>query len=234
MTPTARDARPARSRRRAAAAVAGAFVAAALTLAPAAAASAHDYLVQSSPAAGSVQTEPLDRVSLTFNDRVLDLSGDGSSALVQVTAANGRHFETGCASILDRTVSAPVALGPDGTYTVAYQIVSADGHTVSQSLTFDYRAPAGAARAAGSADRPACGPAKQQAGASAPATPAPESAKQGDAVGLVIGIGAGILVLAAAGVALVLLTARRSRATAADGGPRADRASRPSREEDDE
>ncbi|WP_314148443.1 copper resistance protein CopC [uncultured Leifsonia sp.] len=206
------------------------MAAAALAFAPAVAASAHDYLVESSPAAGSVQTVPLDRVSLTFNDRVLDLSGDGSSALVQVTAANGRHFETGCASIADRTVSAPVALGQDGRYTVEWQIVSADGHTVSDSLVFDYRAPAGAARSEGSPDRPGCGAAREQPAAAGTSTPAPAAAKQDDAVGLVIGIAVGIVVLAAVGVLVVVLTARRSRRSAPSGRPSRE----PSREEDDE
>ncbi|WP_348789234.1 copper resistance CopC family protein [Leifsonia sp. NPDC080035] len=227
MTAAARAARPARSRRKAAAAVAGAFVAAALTFAPATAASAHDYLVESSPAAGSVQTAPLDRVSLTFNDRVLDLSGDGSSALIQVTSG-GRHYETGCASIKDRTVSAPVALGPDGAYTVEWQIVSADGHTVSTSIGFDYRAPAGASRGEGTAERPSCGAAKQEArdGSGPASTSSPGAgAGAGDAVGLVVGIAVGIVALAAVGVVLVLVTARRTR--------RGD-SQRPSRDEDDE
>lgn len=219
MTPTARVAHRARSTRRAAVAVAGAFVAAVLAFAPAAAASAHDYLVQSSPAAGSVQTAPLDRVTLTFNDRVLDLSGDGKSALLQVTA-NGRHFETGCATITDRTVSAPVALGGDGSYTVEWQIVSADGHTVSASITFDYRGPAGSTQ--GTASGLGCG-AAADAGPSPAATAGAtgtgtEAAKQSDAIGLVIGIAIGIVVLAVAGVVLVLLTARRSRTRAADAG----------------
>ncbi|HEY5223170.1 MAG TPA: copper resistance protein CopC, partial [Microbacteriaceae bacterium] len=93
--------------------VAAAFVACGLALAPAASASAHDYLVDSTPKAGSVQTTPLKTVSLTFDDIVLDLSGNGSSALLQVTGPDGAntHFETGCPTIAGRVVSAPVALG---------------------------------------------------------------------------------------------------------------------------
>lgn len=186
----------------------GAAVVGVLALAPAASASAHDYLVESSPAANSTQTTPLKTVSLTFNDRVLDLSGDGSSALVQVIGPERKHFETGCASILDRTVSAPVALGAAGTYEVTWQIVSADGHTVSGSFGFSYAPPAGTTPADGQASPPACG----GGGSSAAGVPTAAStpASDGDGLGLVIGIGIGIGLLAIAGVVAVLLTARRS------------------------
>lgn len=220
--------------RRIAAAVAGLAAAAALALLPTAAASAHDYLVSSDPAADATVTAPPSTVSLTFNDRVLDLSGDGSSTLLTVTDAAKKHFETGCASVADRTVSAPLALGPAGQYTVTYQIVSSDGHTVSNSYAFRYEPPAGTAEAAGSATTP-CGapPASEPAtpggsgGADASGTPAAEEpggtmTTQATAstpaplqttgstdFGLVIGIAVAIVVLAIAGVIILLITARR-------------------------
>ncbi|AAT90008.1 transporter [Leifsonia xyli subsp. xyli] len=208
-------------------AAAGVVAAVAIALAPAATASAHDYLVESSPAAGSVQAQALPDVSLTFNDRVLDLTGDGSSALVQVTDAAGRHFETGCSSILDRTVTVPVALGGAGTYTVEWQIVSADGHTVSSSIQFRFQAPAGFAAAAGSAERPACGvgaiaassspaPLAGQQGPGRPGSERREAEPPGDSTAVVVGVAVGTLALAAAGVAIVLLTARRRQTVAPD------------------
>ncbi|AGW42568.1 transport integral membrane protein [Leifsonia xyli subsp. cynodontis DSM 46306] len=207
---------------------AGVVAAVAIALAPAATASAHDYLVESSPAAGSVQAQALPDVSLTFNDRVLDLTGDGSSALVQVTDAAGRHFETGCSSIRDRTVTVPVALGGDGTYTVEWQIVSADGHTVSSSIQFRFQAPAGFAAAAGSAERPACGVgailasssptplAGQQGSGRRDSERRTEAEPPGDSTAIVVGVAVGILALAAAGIAIVLLVARRRPAAAPD------------------
>jgi hypothetical protein len=196
----------------------------ALALLPVVGTSAHDYLVGSDPKSGAVVTQPLQTVSLTFNDRVLDLSGDGSSSLVTVTGpdAGARHFETGCATIADRVVSAPVALGAAGSYTLTYQVVSADGHTVSNSLKFTYQPPAGAVAAAGS-DTAACGakapvstsspgataPAVQpteSAGSAAPTAPASDGSGN---LALVIGIGIGIIVLAIAGVLIVVFTSRR-------------------------
>ncbi|KQR53349.1 hypothetical protein ASF88_00125 [Leifsonia sp. Leaf336] len=211
-----------RSRRRGVAAVGAMLVAAALALAPAAAASAHDYLVETSPASGATQTEPLTQVSLTFNDRVLDLTGDGKSAILQVSSG-GRYFETGCPTILDRGVSAPVTLGAAGAYTVNWQIVSADGHTVSGTYGFEYKPASGAAAASSGSATPTCGaPATpgdvvatpgavaptpgETVSTSAPAT-APSSTDSG--LPLVIGIGIGIVVLALIGVVIVILTARR-------------------------
>ncbi|MCI0157181.1 copper resistance protein CopC [Leifsonia shinshuensis] len=205
------------------------LLAAALALAPAAAASAHDYLVESSPASGATQTEPLTQVSLTFNDRVLDLTGDGKSAILQVTSG-GRYFETGCPTILDRGVTVPVALGAAGTYTVDWQAVSADGHTVSGTYGFEYEPAAGTAPASTGSASPTCGAhttpgtAEASPGAVAPtpgeavSTAAPTSAPSSTDSGLplVIGIGIAIVVLALIGVLIVILTARRKPPTPDD------------------
>jgi methionine-rich copper-binding protein CopC len=209
-------------RNRMLAVAAAALAAFALALVPAAGASAHDYLVDSTPKADSTQTTPLKEVSLTFDDIVLDLSHNGSSALLQVTGPDGRHFETGCPTIEGRTVSAPVALGTAGKYTVTWQVVSADGHTVSNSLTFDYQPPAGASAADGTTSRPACGPgaatdkASQESAGRAPASQAPATgsraaASDAGALTIVITIACIIVGLAIVGVVIVLVTARRRR-----------------------
>jgi copper resistance protein C len=218
-----------RLRARVLAVIAAAFFAGALALAPATGVSAHDYLVDSSPAADSVQSTALKDVSLTFDDLVLDLSGNGSSSLLQVTGPDGAttHFETGCTSVSGRIVTAPVALGASGTYTVTWQIVSADGHTVSGSYTFDYRPPAGTKEAEGAANRPACGAADpgadtdSGAATNAPSTRAPGTAgttnsnapssasADSASLGIVITIAAIIIGLAVIGVLIILVTSRR-------------------------
>jgi len=182
----------------------------ALALAPASAAAAHDYLVSSTPTAGSTVTAPLRTVKLTFDDIVLDLSGNGTSSIVQVTGPNGasRHFETGCPTTLGRVVTAPVALGGPGSYQVEWQIVSADGHTVSQKMDFTYRPPAGTQRAAGTESRPACG-ASGSASTAAAAPSGSNGPTDAGNLGLVIGIAGAIIALAVIAVIIVLLTARR-------------------------
>ncbi|MGO4595959.1 copper resistance CopC family protein [Leifsonia sp. 2TAF2] len=209
--------------------------AAALALAPVAAASAHDYVVGSDPAADSTVTSPLDAVTVTFNDRVLDLSGNGSTNLLTVTGPDSatRHFETGCATVADTKISAPVALGTAGKYTVTYQVVSADGHTVSSSYAFSYAPPAGASAATGTDTTP-CGassaPAAQSSSSATPgsSSSAPpgatastpqltQAASTGTDLGLVIGIAIAIVVLAVIGVVIIVVTSRRKPAAPTDG-----------------
>jgi len=200
------------------------LAACALALAPAAGASAHDYLVDSSPKANSVVTTPPSKVRLTFDDIVLNLSGDGSSALLQVTGPDGasRHFETGCPTIAGRDVSAPVALGGAGKYIVTWQIVSADGHTVSDSIAFTYKPPAGAHAATGSASRPACGGATSKASAAPATTDGQQNTPDSSELGIVVTIGGIIVVLAIIGVIVVLMTTRRRTAATPRRVPRDD------------
>jgi methionine-rich copper-binding protein CopC len=186
--------------------IAAAVVAAgAAALVPATAASAHDYLVSSSPAAGATVSGSLSSVALTFDDVVLDEGGRG--ALVQVTDASGRNFERGCASVQGRTVSAPVALGGPGTYRVTWQIVSADGHPVSDSLQFRYTGPKAGSGHAGPLAK--CG-----AAASAPAARAsggPAQASVSHTTVVIIAVAGGIVLLAVIAVVIVLVLSARGR-----------------------
>jgi methionine-rich copper-binding protein CopC len=217
--------------------VAAAGAVAVTALAPAAA-QAHDYVLTSDPAAGSTLTAPIDTASITFSDVVLDLSGTGSSNVLEVTDASGLHYEDGCSATSGPVLSTGVALGGAGDYTLTYQAVSADGHTVSDTVPFRYEPAAGAPAAQGAAERPTCEPsggageatgatdapeaaatpsAEQtttagEAGAGASASPsagADDGSDEGGNLGVVIGIAVGIVVLALVAVAVVLLTARR-------------------------
>ncbi|MEN9714597.1 MAG: hypothetical protein RJA35_64 [Actinomycetota bacterium] len=119
-------------------------------------ASAHDYLVASSPVAGSTVTDPLTKVTLTFDDVVLYNPAAGLRSIVVVTDDQGKHYETGCSSALDRVVTVPVTLGGAGNYTATWDIVSADGHPVTSSIQFSYapKAPSAASTNAGNASSP--------------------------------------------------------------------------------
>ena len=187
-------------------ALAAAVAGAALTPTPA---SAHDYLVDSSPEPGSVQTTPIDKVRLTFDDVVLDLSKTGPSALLQVTGpgTQNKHYETACPTISDRNVSVPVALGAPGVYRVTWQIVSADSHVVSDSITFTYKPPAGTKAAAGTSVS-ACKGAGDTAAATAGAGTAQGTVNSG-AIVIVVVIAVVIVVLALVAVLVIVLTRRR-------------------------
>ena len=104
-------------------------------------------------------------------------------------------------------VALPVALGGAGKYLVTWQIVSADGHVVSDSITFTYAPPAGTKAAAGSSASP-CKGAGATAAPTAGAGTAEGTVNSGAIVTVVVIAGA-IVLLALVAVIVILLTRRR-------------------------
>ncbi|MFF9840086.1 copper resistance CopC/CopD family protein [Streptomyces sp. NPDC013740] len=110
----------------------------ALLAAGASPADAHAVLTGSTPARGAVVAEAPQRVVLTFTEEIA-LSADA----VRVLDPAGRRVDDA------RPVEAgggSYAVGlrgrlPGGTYTVAYQVVSADSHPVAGAFTFAVGAP---------------------------------------------------------------------------------------------
>ncbi|MFE4250874.1 copper resistance CopC/CopD family protein [Streptomyces sp. NPDC056910] len=107
-------------------------------LAGAAPVSAHAALTGSDPKQGAVVKQAPIRVSLTFSEEVA--MSDGS---VRVLDPAGKRVDTGKTTDLGGTTyGVPLHSGlPDGTFTVAYQVVSADSHPVSGAFTFSIGAP---------------------------------------------------------------------------------------------
>lgn len=137
----------------------GTLGAVALAVGVAAPASAHDYVVGSTPAADSTIKEAPKEVKLTFSDAVLT---EPARPEIVVTDAAGKHFETGCAQAVDRDVTVPWQVGKPGKYTVTWRVVSSDGHPVSKQMTFTY---AGTAGSNPGADKAVCVDGKAAAGA---------------------------------------------------------------------
>jgi len=104
----------------------------------AAPASAHAALTGSDPAQGAVVAKAPTQVSLTFSEQVA--LSDGS---LRVLDPKGRRVDTGKAvNPSGTTYGVKVRPGlSDGTYTVTYQVVSADSHPVSGAFTFSIGAP---------------------------------------------------------------------------------------------
>ncbi|MDV9191428.1 copper resistance protein CopC, partial [Streptomyces sp. SR27] len=110
-------------------------------LAGAAPASAHAALTGSDPKDGAVVATAPKEVNLTFSEQVA-MSPDS----IRVLDPAGRRADTGEVINLcsDSVVRYGVALRaglPDGTYTVAWQTVSADSHPISGAFTFSIGAP---------------------------------------------------------------------------------------------
>lgn len=139
---TARAASPRTLRTRAARALLalllGVIGVAGALLGGAAPASAHAALLGSDPTQGSVVDTAPTQVTLTFSEKVA--LSDGS---LRVLDPKGQRVDTGEASNLTGTMYG-VKVRPGlsrGTYTVTYQVVSADSHPVSGAFTFSVGAP---------------------------------------------------------------------------------------------
>ncbi|MEV5607118.1 copper resistance protein CopC [Streptomyces sp. NPDC052225] len=107
-------------------------------LAGAAPSSAHAALTGSDPKQGAVVETAPRSVSLTFSE---DVAMSGGA--VRVLDPAGKRVDTGKVShARGTTYSVGLHAGlPDGTFTVAYQVVSADSHPVSGAFTFSIGAP---------------------------------------------------------------------------------------------
>ncbi|MFE0414308.1 copper resistance CopC/CopD family protein [Streptomyces tendae] len=114
------------------------LAAACALLAGAGPAAAHAALTGSDPREGAVVDKAPAQVSLTFSESV---SMDDDS--LRVLDPKGKRVDDGKPSGTGGTTySVKLHAGlPDGTYTVTYQVVSADSHPVSGAYTFSVGAP---------------------------------------------------------------------------------------------
>ncbi|MGP4007994.1 copper resistance CopC/CopD family protein [Streptomyces sp. 4N124] len=109
-----------------------------LLLAGAGQASAHAALSGSDPQQGAVVDKAPAQVSLTFTEQV-----STSDDSLRVLDPKGKRVDSGAPSnVTGTTYSVKLHSGlPDGTYTVSYQVVSADSHPVAGAYTFSIGAP---------------------------------------------------------------------------------------------
>jgi copper resistance protein C len=134
-----------------------ALVAAALALGFPASAFAHNVVEDRDPAADSLVTTSPVTVSISTNDNFLD-TGEATGGFALVARdASGLYYGDGCVSIDERTMSATLELGGAGTYTVLYQFVSADGHTLQDNYDFVFEPSPDHVPASGSSAAPTCG-----------------------------------------------------------------------------
>ncbi|WP_251152013.1 copper resistance CopC family protein [Cellulosimicrobium sp. Marseille-Q4280] len=199
-------------------------------------AQAHDRLVGSDPADGAQLDAPPAAITLSFNTEPLAVEPQ-----VVVTDAAGTVVAEGAPTIDGANASLPLdaAALTGGTYSVAWRVVSSDGHPIEGTLSF------------GVAEQPAAEPAPSESSPAEEATPE-ESASSpaadgdagaaedaataddgdtdgtddaaatdddgGNALPFVIGA---VAVVAAAGVATVLVLRRRGGGDDGAGDPRA-------------
>jgi methionine-rich copper-binding protein CopC len=175
-------------------------------------AQAHNYLVSSTPEAGSTLTELPDEFSITTNEALLDLSGTGAGFALEVVDSDGLFYGDGCVRVEESSIFTAAALGAAGEYTVIWQGVSEDGHTVSDEFTFEWAPATAAEPSVGSATAPACAgttvsstAGATDAGSASGTTPVTTQSSLTDA----LWIGGAVLAIVAAVVVTLLVTGRR-------------------------
>ena len=176
------------------------------------AADAHAALKSVTPGDGETVATAPGKVTLEFNEPI-----GTSFATVTVTGPSG-DVGRGRAEVDATTVTQALADGlPGGDYTVAFRVVSEDGHPVSDTTTFTV-ATATPSTSASATTEPTMTPGAQTTTTSAPAvtsTEIPAAAtvsgeENGRANRLGLAVGVGALAVAAA-TALVASARRRSR-----------------------
>lgn len=138
-------------RRRTAAALAalGALAWLAAGLASAGPAHAHAALASSDPAADEVLDAAPDEITLVFTEQI------APPAFVTVHGPDEAEISTGEVRVGNGVVKRSMDDAGEGTYTVAYRVVSADGHPISGQYEFAVGAPSSAAAASEPADEDA-------------------------------------------------------------------------------
>jgi hypothetical protein len=204
---------PSKARRRGVATLLTALLIGASVLGLAGPASAHNYLVSSTPAAGETLTKLPARFVITTNEGLLDLSGHGAGFAFQVKDAAGLYYGNGCVKVTGPAMSTDAEVGAPGKYTVIWQIVSADGHIVSNEYTFTWAPTTPTKASVGSATAPNCG---GKSGGTAPKDPnlgTDTTTKPNANLGLVLGIGGGILALGILLTVILLVVSRKKPAS---------------------
>lgn len=172
-------------------------------------ASAHNYMIASTPKVDGTLTSLPKAFEITTNDRLLDIGGSTSGFAFRIVGPDGKYYDDGCVDVDGPSMTTPAALGASGKYTVEWQIVSADGHTVSDEYAFTWDAPADAKPSKGSTTPPVCATAGSDQTDAADATTGTASGKTASAASDAIWIGAGGAVVVAVVVAVLLLLRRR-------------------------
>jgi methionine-rich copper-binding protein CopC len=190
-----------------------AVAALALTILAAPGATAHDYLVGSTPEQGATVPTSPSEVVLEFNTSI-----GQQFAQVAVVGPDGTPYQDGDPVVDGARVTQAVDGLPDGDITVSYRVVSSDGHPIGGTVPFTIATTAetGASDQGTGETSPASEVGTTGTDTSAEttdSTTAPASTASADtAVDPLVWLAAGALALALAVVATVLTRRRRSGA----------------------
>ncbi len=95
----------------------------------------HSTLVSATPGENAVLTEFPSEVSLTFNESLLEIGNENPNK-VEVVNSMG-DLLSGVAKVSGPVISVPVQITGNDEYQVSYRVVSADGHVIEGSYSFN-------------------------------------------------------------------------------------------------
>lgn len=99
---------------------------------------AHNAVIESVPAPDSVVEQSPLAIRITTSDQLLDLGDAKRGFGIAVVDSAGLYYGDGCVQIDTTSLSATVLLGEAGVYSVIYQYVSADGHSLADQYSFTF------------------------------------------------------------------------------------------------
>ncbi|MEO8907146.1 MAG: copper resistance CopC family protein [Microbacteriaceae bacterium] len=176
-------------------------------------AQAHNYLEQSTPKAGETLTVLPKKFSV-ITDGILQNLYHGNGFALQVRDSHGLYYGDGCVTVDGPGISTPAALGAPGKYEVIWQIISTDGHSLSNAFTFTWSPSSpDAVVSNGSKTAPDChGTLKPNGDANATPAPDPRTvADNTDNTGTVLWIGGAVLAVGLAVGVTLMLTGRKKK-----------------------
>ncbi|MFI7434903.1 copper resistance protein CopC [Micromonospora haikouensis] len=196
--------RPARHLRLAGAAAT--LAALAVLVAPAAPAAAHNSLASATPAADARLATPPSEITVRFLQKL-----NPDLTTVVLSDATRRVVPTGVPVVAGTRATVTVAEPlPDGTYTVAYRVVSTDGHPVQGSYRFTVADPAATA-AAPASPPPTAAPPTAVPSSGAAGGAAARAGRDGGPGPLTVAAGVALLAGTLVGGALAAVRVRRRR-----------------------
>lgn len=104
----------------------------------------------------TITNSPVD-ISISTDDLFLDVGANQGGFAIVMRDDAGLYYGDGCVELSERQMTARVAVGEPGTYSVVYQFVSADGHSLSESYTVEFQPTADHTPSPGRPDTPVCG-----------------------------------------------------------------------------
>ena len=178
-------------------------------------AQAHDDVIQTSPATGSVVEAGAFDVTVIFTEELMNI-GAGAGLEIAVTGPDGTVWSNSCVTVDGAAMSTTVDLGEEGTYDVAWRAVAVDGHPTEGAFSFELENTTGYESGGMVEMTPEC-QARTTVGGAPSATPVDDGTAED--VGAYdssawIGLGIGIIFIAIGSVAGALKIRRDQRKAA--------------------